>query len=61
MAEEGAPALLVAATRPEDRAHGVGRSPAPLFVLRCRARDVRRSTEPEDGQLQGGFGALQFV
>ena len=60
-AEEGAPAPLVAATRADDRAHGVGRSPAPLFVPRCRARDVRRSTEPDDGQLQGGFGVLRFV
>ena len=34
-------------TRTDDRAHGVGRSPAPLFVPRCRARDVRRSTEPD--------------
>ena len=51
----------MAATRADDRAHGVGRSPAPLFVPRCRARDVRRSTEPDDGQLQGGFGVLRFV
>ena len=51
----------MAATRADDRAHGVGRSPAPLFVPRCRARDVRRSTEPEDGQLQGGFGVLRLV
>ena len=36
-AEKGAPAPLVAATRADDRAHGVGRSPAPLFVPRCRA------------------------
>ena len=35
-AEEGAPAPLVAATRADDRAHGVGRSPSPLFVPRCR-------------------------
>ena len=55
------PAPLVAATRADDRAHGVGRSLAPLFVPRCRARDVRRSTETEDGQLQGGFGAFRFV
>ena len=60
-AEEGAPASLVAATRADDRAHGVGRSPAPLFVPRCRARDARRSTEPEDGQLQGGSGVLRVV
>ena len=44
---------LVSSTRADDPAHGVGRSPAPLFVPRCRAPDVRRSTEPEDGQLQG--------
>ena len=55
----GAPAPLVAATRADDRAHGVGRSPAPLFFPRCRARDVRRSTEPDDGQLQGGLGVLR--
>ena len=60
-AERGALAPLVAATRADDRAHGVGRSPAPLFVPRCRARDVRRFTKPEDGQLQGGFGVLRFV
>ena len=59
-AEKGAPAPLVAAARADDRAHGVGRSPAPLFVPRCRARDVRRSTESDDGQLQGGFGVLRF-
>ena len=60
-AEEGAPAPLVAATRADDRAHGIGPSPAPLFVPRCRARDVRRFTKPDDGQLQGGFGVLRFV
>ena len=26
--------------------------PTPLCVQTCRARDARRSTEPEDGQLQ---------
>ena len=51
----------MAATRADDRAHGVGRSPAPLFVPGCRARDARRSTEPEDGQLQGGSGVLRAV
>ena len=60
-AEKGAPAPLMAATRADDRAHGVGRSPAPLFVPRCRARDVRRSTEPDDAQLQGRFGVLRLV
>ena len=59
--EEGAMAPLVAATRADDRALGVGRSPAPLFVPRCRARDARRSTEREDGQLQGGSGVLRAV
>ena len=54
----GAPAPLVAATRADDRAHGVGRSPAPFFVPRCRARDVRRFTEPDDGQLQGGVSVF---
>ena len=42
------------------RAHGVGRSPAPLCIERCRACDARRFTMPEDGQLQGGFGVLRF-
>ena len=60
-AEEGAPAPLVAATRADDRAHGVGRSPAPLRVPGCRARDERRHTKPEDGQLQGGSGVLRAV
>ena len=57
----GAPAPLVAATRADDRAHGVGRSPAPLCVQRCRARDERRFTKSEDGQLQGGDGVLRDV
>ena len=56
-----APAPLVAATRADDRAHGVGRSPAPLRVQGCRARDERRFTKPEDGQLQGGCGVLRAV
>ena len=43
------------ATRADVRAPGVDRSPAPVFVPRCRARDVRRSTEPDDGQLQGVY------
>ena len=51
----------MAETRADDRAHGVGRSPAPLCVPRCRARDVRRFTKPEDGQLQGGDGVLRDV
>ena len=35
----------MAATRADDRAHGVGRSPAPLFVPRCKAEtyDAPRS------------------
>ena len=55
------PAPLVAATRADDRAHGVGRSPAPLCVQRCRAREARRFTKPEDCQLQGGSGVLRAV
>ena len=55
------PALLVAATRADVRAHGVGRSPAPLRVQKCKARDERRLTKPEDGQLQGGSGVLRVV
>ena len=38
----------MAETRADDRAHGVDRSLAPLCVQRCRARDARRSTEPEE-------------
>ena len=41
-AEKGAPAPLVAATRPDDRAHGVGRSPAPLFP--SEVQGPRRTT-----------------
>ena len=48
-------APLVAASRADDRVHGAGCSPASF----SRARDERRSTEPEDGQLQGGSGVLR--
>ena len=51
----------MAATRADDRAHGVGRSSAPLCVERCRARDERRFTKPEDCQLEGGCGVLRVV
>ena len=51
--EEGAPAPLVAATRADDRAHGVGRSLAPLCVQRCRARDERRIHEARRRSIPG--------
>ena len=48
-------------THNNDRAYGVGRSSIPVFVKKCRARDTRRFTKPEDGQLQGGCSVFRAV
>ena len=53
-----APVPLVGATRADDRAHGVGHGTLRSEV---QARDVRRFTKPDDGQLPGGFGVLRFL